>query len=134
MIDSNSYFLDEYHSNQDSLEHQWVVSLPEVRENVCEYAIKLLRGLCDESEFEYTFIQYIKDTDDYGYVEYADKFNQVLDDWQTDNLDPEDLDYLQGIILASLSGAASIIYDKDIMDVCEDGYRISDLVKEVISQ
>ena len=134
MIDSNSYFLDEYHSHQDRLEHQWVISLPEVREAVCEYAKKLLKGLCDESEFEYAFIEYIKDSGDYDFVGYQDKFDRVLDDWLTDNLDPEDLDYLQGIVLAAIEGSAMILYDKDIHDICEDGYKISDLINEVISE
>lgn len=55
MLDENTYYLNQYENKQSVLEEEWNMSLPEKREKVIEFAIKIIEGSVDCTVFDLAF-------------------------------------------------------------------------------
>lgn len=118
MLDSNTHYLNDYEHNQSLQATQWENSLPEKREAVIEYAIKIMEGLVDNKEFNYVFNEFYEDSDFDGDI-YTDAFDEALDNWNrgvapSDELEAE---MLWKIAFTALDGASHLLYDIDFEDL-----------------
>lgn len=112
VLDGNTAALNDYLHNQDTLEQQWEIDLPNKQETVIEYAIKIMEGLVSNEEFNYVFAEFYEDSDDDGDI-YADGFCEALDNWG-DGVPPKDeseAEMLYKIAHISLEGASQTLYD-----------------------
>ena len=112
MLDSNTHYLNEYEINSELLEQQWELDLPNKREAVIEYAIKIMEGLVDSEEFAWVFSEYYEDSDFDGNI-YVDGFEEALDNYNLGNPPSDELEYemLWKIAHSALDGASQLLYD-----------------------
>jgi len=125
--DENSWFLQE-HMYHEEIEHQkWLDTLPERREAIVEYAYILMIGNTDSSEFDWAFASYTNS--DEGY----ERLSTVLDDWQGEDVAPEDCEFLYDVAVCALEASSQILYDTELKElVTEGGFSISKMVGEVL--
>ena len=131
MLDGNTAALDTYLHNQDALEQQWELSLPEKQEAVIAYACKIMEGLVDSEEFAWVFSEYYEDSDFDGSI-YVDGFEEALDNYNLGNPPSEELEYemLWKIAHTALSGASEINYDTSFEDLFDN---LGAAIKKVIA-
>lgn len=112
--DGNTSALNNYLHNQDAIEAQWELDLPNKREAVIEYAKKIMEGFVSKEEFTYVFAEFYEDSDFDGDI-YVDGFNEALDNWNS-GIAPEselEAEMLYKIVYTALEGAAQTLYDTE---------------------
>lgn len=110
--DGNTSSLNNYLHNQDVLESQWELDLPNKQEAVIEYCKKIMEGLVAQEEFAWVFSEYYEDSDFDGDI-YVDGFSEALDNWCLGKPPQDEIEYemLWKIVQSSLEGASQILYD-----------------------
>ena len=119
--DGNTAALNDYLHNQDTLEQQWEIDLPNKQEAVIEYAIKIMEGLVSNEEFNYVFAEFYEDSDFDGDI-YIDGFSEALDNWCLGNPPQDEIEYemLWKIVHSSLEGASQILYDIEFEELFDN--------------
>jgi len=110
--DENTFALNNYMHQQDSLEKDWELSKPEKCDDVIEYAKKIMEGGVSKQEFAWVFNDFYLDGDFDDDI-YVDGFQEALDKWNLGNPPSDELEYemLWKIAHTSLDGASQILYD-----------------------
>ena len=58
MLDSNTYYLNDYEHQQDIAEREYYLSLGEKYYDVIDYAIEIMSGKAHEDDFHMAFSRY----------------------------------------------------------------------------
>lgn len=106
--DGNTVALNNYLHNQDILEQQWELDLPNKQEAVVELAIKLIKQETTPELFNWVFSEYV-DSDDINlfYDDLDDLVNgRVLTNY-----------YIDDIVILALEGACMSLYDCELEEI-----------------
>lgn len=123
----NSWYLRE-HEYQESIANQhWLDSLPTKREEIIEHAVSILQGHICVEEFEWTFNSFLNNDTT------CERLYSVLDDWNVDDVRPEDEEFLYEVALAALESSSQILFDTELSDiVSEAGFSLHKMILEVL--
>ena len=121
MLDSNTYYLNEYEINSALLEQQWELDLPNKREAVIEYCKKIMEGLISNEEFNYVFSEFYEDCDGDQDI-YNTEFVTAINNWNSGVEPSDELEYemLWKIVHSSLEGASQILYDVEFEELFDN--------------
>jgi hypothetical protein len=121
MLDSNTFYLNEYEHSQSILETQWENTMKEKQEAVVELAIKLIKQETTVELFNWVFSEYV-DSDD------INLFYDDLAAIQTGSL-PIWFDKTY-IIPVALEGSCMSLYDCELDEIVPHGVDL--LIKQVL--
>ena len=121
MLCSNTQALSDYEYNQDLLEQQWELDLPNKQEAVVELAIKLIKQETTVELFNWVFSEYV-DSDD------VNMFYEDLEDLVTGNVLTNY--YIDDIINPAIEGACLSLYDCELDEIIT--HSVSGLIKQVL--
>lgn len=123
----NSWYLREHQYNEDMLNQRWLDTLPEKIDSIKEYAVSILEGFVCQTEFEWAFNSFLNNDTT------CERLYIVLDDWNIEEVCPEDEEFLSEIALASLEASSQILFDTELYEICnEGGFSINKLIVEVL--
>lgn len=131
MLCSNTHYLNDYEHNQSLQVTQWELSIPEKREAVITYAIKIMGGLVDFEEFAWVFAEYYEDSDFDGNI-YVDVFEETLDNWNLGHPPSDEIEceMLWKIAHTALSGASELLYDIEFEELFDN---LGKAIKQVMN-
>lgn len=131
MLCSNTHYLNDYEHNQSLQVTQWELSIPEKREAVITYAIKIMGGLVDFEEFVWVFSEYYEDSDFDGNI-YVDVFEEALDNWNLGHPSSDEIEceMLWKIAHSALDGASQLLYDIEFEGLFDN---LGSTIKKVIA-
>lgn len=126
MLDSNTFYLNEYQHYQEIVERNWEMNKATMRENVVGLAYKIMLQDVDTDTFNLAFQDYVDD--DYKF----ELLLSWLDDIEKGNCEKTLKDSL---IIEALDAAVFCLYDCEIEEILEDdesyGTQIRQMVMEV---
>lgn len=128
MLCENTYELAQYERQQDILEREWVISLPEKRSACIDLAIDIMLDRADDDVFYRAFEPWYDNIND----EYSPEILDTLTLWQDGEYSDEDWLLLSEIAIAVLEAAVEILYNTTIEDILSDGYPLSYLLKDIL--
>lgn len=143
--DENTFALNNYMHQQDSLEKDWELSKPQKCDDVIEYAKQIMEGKVSNQEFAWVFNDFYINSDFDGDI-YVDGFQEALDKWNAGvvqsniasigSFDTQDeIDMIWSIAKASLEGSSHILFDVELDELCtyaSGENNCSRMIKKVI--
>lgn len=121
MLCSNTQALSDYEHNQDLLDKQWELALPNKQEAVVELAIKLIKQETTPELFNWVFSEYI-DSDD---------INLFYDDLTFIQIESTPIWFTESeIVLSALEGACLSLYDCELDEIVP--HSVDLLIKQVL--
>lgn len=125
--DENSWFLQEYQFHEEVEHQKWLDTLPEKVSDIIEYSYVILLGNIPVEEFEWVFASYANSDEDY------EKLISVLDDWQSEEILPENEEFLFDVVVSALEGASLVLFDTELKEIInEGGFSVAKMVAEVL--
>ena len=128
MLDSNDYYLKEYYKEQEQLEHNFYMRLPEIREEIVQLASDIMNGYADRDCYHWAYSCYYDN--DSG--EYDSYMLDVLYDWYHDHSSEDDTIMLRTLAQCALEASVDIKYNLRLEDILDDGYKLSVLIDDVL--
>jgi len=134
--DENTFALNNYMHQQDSLEKDWELSKPEKCDDVIEYAKKIMEGGVSKQEFAWVFNDFYLDGDFDDDI-YVDGFQEALDKWNLgeDFTTQDEIDMIWSIAKTALEGSSHILFDVELDELCtysSGENNCSRMIKKVI--
>jgi len=126
-LDSNTYYLNEYLFQQDTLQREWDMTKADKRDSCVELARKILLQEVDNYTFNIAFGRYINDSDEkYEWI------LSVLEDIENRECD---LELQRAITIEALESAAYCLFDVELEELLDarslEQIQIDSMVVEV---
>ena len=118
-----------YEFQQDQLERDYYLSLPEKKDEIEYLANEILNLTAEEDIIEQAFGQYWEE-DKSDYNEYI---LSTLDLWYENDLDEEDLDVINSLALLALETACEVLEGEPLYNLASDGgWNVRGMAKELV--
>ena len=123
MLDSNTFYLNQYEHNEMIREQQWENTMIEKQEAVVELAIKLIKREVDDELFNWVFAEYLDNEESD-----IDNFNFSLEMLICG--DTSDYHLESDVIQCALDGSCKSLYDCELDEIV--AYSAKGLTQQVL--
>lgn len=130
MLDSNTYYLNQYEHNQSILEEQWEITLKDKQDEAIDLAVKLLTLDCNQELFCWVFCEYLNEEEND-----VDAFYNKLEELSTSK-GYLTIEGIGEIARTALEGACESLFDTEFDVIFEnqsDWCVVNELFKRIMN-